>query len=133
MVDKNCVRVRRDSTRNAGSYRCERRRNKRLLCSDLVQVLWKAGNGVPQCEIAVLENLSLAGVGLFMGVYIPEGTEIEIVSDDTHLRGSVKQCRFRENGYVVGLELHPESRWAQQPNSNFWPKHLLDVSLLELD
>ena len=131
VVDKNCVSVSRNSTPNTGGYRHDRRRSKRLLCSDLVQLAWKTADGVPYREIAILENLSLSGVGLFMGLYIPEGTEVRIIADDAHLRGCVKQCRFRENGYIVGLELHPESQWAQQPNSNFWPKHLLDVSLLE--
>ena len=104
-----------------------------MLCSDLVQLHWVESNGAHYHEIAILENLSLAGVGLFTGVAVPEGTEVQIVANDTQLAGCVKQCMFRENGYIVGLELDSKSKWAQAAGRNFLPEHLLDVSLLDLD
>ena len=111
----------------------ERRRTKRLLCSDLVQVHWREPDGESFREIAILENLSLSGVGLFTGVPISTGVEVSIAGNDVELTGRVKQCKFRENGYVVGLELDDRSKWAQQPGTEFMPQHLLDVSLLDLD
>jgi uncharacterized protein YuzE len=45
----------------------------------------------------------------------------------------VKQCTFRENGYVIGIELDEASQRMQRPGREFVPQHLLDVSLLELD
>jgi hypothetical protein len=103
------------------------------LCSDLVQLLWLDANGARRREICILENLSLAGVGLFMGVAVTEGTAVQLVANDLQLSGLVKLCLFRENGYVVGLELDSNSKWAQEPGSDFIPEHLLDVSLLDLD
>jgi hypothetical protein len=114
-------------------YACERRGSKRLLCSDLVQVRWNDDNGRECGEIAILENLSLAGVGLFTGVPIPQDVTVRIRGHEKELVGRVKQCAFRENGYIVGLELDPDSQWAQQPGQEFMPQHLLDVSLLDLD
>ena len=114
-------------------HKGQRRGSKRLLCSDLVQLLWRDANGAPRREIVILENLSLAGVGLFMGVPVPEGTAAQLVANDLKLSGQIKRCLFRENGYVVGMELDPDSKWAQEPGKEFLPEHLLDVSLLDLD
>ena len=112
---------------------CERRGTKRLLCSDLVQLLWLDPKGERCREIVILENLSLAGVGLFMGVPVAKGTEVQIMANELQLAGRVKHCLFRENGYIVGLELDSDSKWAQEPGREFVPEHLLDVSLLDLD
>lgn len=103
------------------------------MCSDLVQLVWLEPDGRSRREIVILENLSIAGVGLFMGVAVPEAIPVQLVANDLHLAGQVKHCRFRENGYVVGLELDPDSKWAQKPGSEFLPEHLLDLSLLDLD
>ena len=121
---------------------CEKRGERRLLCSDLVRVSWMEAE-IRYSEVAVLENLSLAGVGLFTGVPVPEHAPIQIASKRGVLTGVVKNCGFRENGYVIGVELDAESMWAQQPGSGFAqepllpgrlvPEHLIDISLLDLD
>jgi hypothetical protein len=110
----------------------ERRENKRLLCADLVQLTWSEASGKERREIVILENLSLAGVGVFMGVAIPEGATAQLLISELRLTGQVKHCKFRENGYVVGLELDADSKWAQESGREFLPEHLLDVSLLDL-
>lgn len=136
MADKETVRLRgsqQKHTRKATHHACERRGSKRLLCSDLVHVGWYDTDGHTCSEIAILENLSLSGVGLFTGVPIPLECDVHLYGQDTQLTGRVKQCTFRENGYVVGLELDERSKWAQQPGREFVPEHLLDVSLLDLD
>jgi hypothetical protein len=117
----------------AAEQSCERRENKRLLCSDLVQLLWLDPNGQRRREVVILENLSLAGVGLFTGVAVPAGTQVQLLANDLQLAGHIKHCIFRENGYIVGLELNPDSKWAQQPGNTYLPEHLLDVSALDLD
>jgi hypothetical protein len=98
-----------------------------------VQLVWREPCGKSHREIVILENLSLAGVGLFMGVAVAEGTQVQLVANDLLLAGRVTHCLFRENGFIVGLELDPDSRWAQQRGREFLPEHLLDVSLLDLD
>jgi hypothetical protein len=133
MADKVSVRVRGTHNNSRAPYACERRGSKRLLCSDLVQVQWVNPSGERFYEIAILENLSLSGVGLFTGVPLPPDVDVHIKGSKTELVGRVKQCVFRENGYIVGLELDEASKWAQKPGHNFVPEHLLDVSLLELD
>lgn len=133
MSDKIFVKLQGPRPNRSARHTCERRESKRLLCSDLVQLQWVESGGAHYREIAILENLSLAGVGLFTGVAVPEGTEVEIVANDVQLVGYVKQCIFRENGYIVGLELDSKSKWAQAAGRDFLPEHLLDVSLLDLE
>lgn len=133
MADKVIVTPLKSDHSTKKKYSCERRGSKRLLCSDLVQVSWHDGKGQTYREVAILENLSLSGVGLFTGVPVPHNAEIHLAGADAVLRGKVKQCVFRENGYVVGIELDADSKWAQEPGGTFLPQHLLDVSLLDLE
>jgi hypothetical protein len=95
--------------------------------------LWIDAHGGKQREIVILENLSLSGLGLFMGVAVPEGTPVQLLANDLKVSGRIQRCIFRENGYIVGIELDSDSKWVQEPGSEFLPEHLLDVSLLDLD
>jgi len=132
MSDKSCVKL-RGSRQPAAQHQCEKRAGKHLLCSDLVQLLWVDPGGARNQEIAILENLSLSGVGLFTGVSVPEGTQVQLVANSVQLLGRVTACVFRENGYIVGLELDSKSKWAQESGGrDFLPSHLLDGSLLDL-
>lgn len=133
MADKVIVRPLKPHTSIQKRQACERRGSKRLLCSDLVQLSWQDAKGEYFREVAILENLSLSGVGLFTGVPLPPNVEIHLAGAHAVLRGKVKQCVFRENGYIVGIELDDDSKWAQEPGRSFLPQHLLDVSLLDLD
>ena len=133
MADKVSVKLRGTYTSKTKRYACERRQSKRLLCSDLVQLHWGESDGSEHREIAILENVSVTGVGLFTGVPIPVETIVRITANDIELSGRVKQCIFRENGYIVGLELEPGSGRGERSNRAFLPEHLLDVSLLDFE
>ncbi|HEX4771595.1 MAG TPA: hypothetical protein VH351_12230 [Bryobacteraceae bacterium] len=117
----------------SASHSCERRGGNRLLCSNIVRLTWSEPSGERRAEIAILENMSLSGVGLFLGVHVPDGLEIKIAANEMLVSGVVRTCQFRENGWLVCVELDAESKWAQEPKSGFVPEHFLDVSLLQLD
>ena len=93
---------------------------------------WRNAEGMRSSEIVILENLSPVGVGLFAGVPLAPDMSLEISANSMVLRGVVRQCVFRENGYIIGIELDADSKWAQDPKSGFLPQHLLDVSRLDL-
>jgi hypothetical protein len=131
VTDKVTVRLTGSHGRNATRYACERRQSKRLLCSDLVQIHWQEPDGSEFREIAILENLSVACIGLFAGVPIPEGTDVRVTAKDVQFTGRVRECVFRENGYIVGLELDGQSRNGAPDSKDFLPHHLLDVSALD--
>ena len=130
---ENHRRPKRSTSKSGSWHSCERRTYKRLLCADLVRLSWTESSGRRRDETAVLENLSLSGVGLFAGVPVAEGLLLEIAVRDICLKGLVRHCSFRENGYLVSVELDNDSKWVQQPGAGFVPEHLLDVSLLELE
>ena len=67
------------------------------------------------------------------GVAVPEGTPVQLLANELEVSGRIQRCQFRENGYIAGIELDSDSKWAQEPGSEFLPEHLLDVSLLDLD
>jgi hypothetical protein len=133
VADKVSVKLRGTHSSKASRYACERRGSKRLLCSDLVQIDWQELDGAQHREIAILENVSGSGAGLFTGVSIPAGTQVRIAVNDIQLTGCVKHCVFRENGYIVGLELDETSRRTSCSPRDLLPEHLLDVSLLDFE
>lgn len=120
-------------TESARRHFCERRGSKRLLCSDLVQIAWVDNSGRRHSEIAILENLSSSGAGLFCGVRVPAGSAIELLCGAATLGGRVQHCEFRENGFLVGVVLSSGPKWPGKPGDEFYPEHLLDVSLLDFE
>ena len=108
----------------------ERRTERRLLCSNLVEVSWSGMNGHRRTEIGVLENLSREGIGLclYPGTPLERGIELSIGANQMEFTGCVMQCNARENGYFVRLRLAVPREWAD----GFVPEHLFDVTLLDL-
>lgn len=108
----------------------ERRTERRLLCSNLVQISWSASTNHRRTEIGVLENVSSSGFGLciHLGTPIEWGTALSVVANQVEFSGRVMQCSVRENGYLVGLELNDPGEW----DDGFAPEHLLDFMTLSL-
>lgn len=111
-----------------GHPESERRTERRLLCSNLVQVSWSAVNGQRHQEVGVLEDLSKNGFGLSLHTdsRLACGTGISIVANGKQFTGSVTHCRLREGGYHVGFQLDEDCEGFADP------EHLLDVAALDL-
>lgn len=101
----------------------ERRTDNRLLCADLVELVWKDASGRKRRRIANLEDISLSGVCLQVEKEIVPGTSLSIRYGDGELVGTVRHCRFRDIGYFLGVQLEEGCRWSTQ---HFKPQHLLD-------
>jgi hypothetical protein len=101
----------------------EKRADTRLLCAELVELIWDAESGQQRRSIANLEDISLSGACVQIEREIRPGTPVVIKYGDGSLRGTVRHCHFREVGYLLGIELNPESRWSSQ---HYKPQHLLD-------
>ncbi len=106
-----------------------RRVEPRLLCADMVDVLWKDKGGRAKKSVANLEDISLSGACLQVDVAIPLKTPIRITHAKGHLAGIVKYCVFREIGYFLGIEFDSDSRWSLR---QYRPQHLLDPRRLVL-
>ena len=100
----------------------ERRINTRLLCAELVEVIWDEGDRSQQ-RVANLEDISLAGICLHMDKAIGCGTRIVVRYGDGELVGIVRHYRSGEFGHLLGVELQEGSRWSSR---HFRPNHLLD-------
>jgi hypothetical protein len=100
----------------------ERRINTRLLCAELVEVIWNETD-LPQRRVANLEDISLTGICLHMDKVIACGTRIVVRYGDGELVGTVQHCRSGEFGHLMGVQLQEGSRWSSR---HFRPNHLLD-------
>ena len=104
----------------------ERRSDKRMLCAELVEILWEH-DGRHFRRIANLEDISLSGICLHLEKPIPAGTRIIMRYRDGQLCGTIRYCVFREIGYFLGIQLEENCRWS---SLHFRPEHLVDPSEL---
>jgi hypothetical protein len=102
-----------------------RRDDNRLLCAEIVQLVWEDPSGRQRRSVANLEDISLSGLCLQVENPIPTGTPIAMEYGDGELVGTIRYCRFQEWGYFLGIELLDGCRWSSQ---HFRPQHLLDPS-----
>jgi hypothetical protein len=101
----------------------DRRVDDRLLCAELVQMIWHDEMGRERRKIANLEDISLTGVCLQVESPIAAGTVIALQYGDGELLGTIRHCRKQDLGYFLGVELAEGSRWSSQ---HYKPEHLLD-------
>jgi len=112
----------------ASAAASERRRETRLLCSDLVTVQWPDAAGMERKEFGVLENVAPGGASLLVGVPLPAGVAVRISAPPASFTGIARHCCYVTNGYLVGVEFDDSSRWSHEA---YAPEHLLDPCLLE--
>jgi hypothetical protein len=101
----------------------ERRIDNRLLCAEMVQLIYRDERGNQRRRIANLEDISLCGVCLQVESRIPDDTRVIIRYGDGQLVGTVRYCSFRDEGYFIGIQFADGCRWSTK---HFMPQHLLD-------
>ncbi len=101
----------------------DKRRERRLLCAELVQVTFRAHSGRTCFRVTNLEDISSTGVCLQSETAIREGTEVAVDYGYGQFVGMVRYCVFRETGFLIGVEFAHGCKWSQ---SRFQPEHLLD-------
>jgi len=103
----------------------DRRTEKRLWCSDLVQVWWKDSARWRRKGLAVLEDISPSGACVQLEVPLPRGARVRIKHQEWKVEGEARYCLYRDEGYFIGIKLDDDARWSE---SAFKPKHMLDPS-----
>ena len=106
-----------------------RRKERRLLCAEIVDVRWRDISGHANKNAANLEDISSAGVCLQLDSPIPLETTVRIIRSQGELAGTVKHCVFHEMAYFLGVEFDAASRWAVK---QLKPKHVLEPRELVL-
>jgi hypothetical protein len=105
----------------------ERRIDSRLLCAELVEVIWADQKGRQQRRIANLEDISACGACFQVEDPMPCGTSISLRYGDGQLSGTVRYCLYQGLGYFLGVEFDEGCRWSRK---QFRPRHLLDLKQL---
>jgi hypothetical protein len=101
----------------------EKRTDNRLLCAELVELVWQPEHGKHRRSIVNLEDISLSGACVQAEREISTGTPVVINYGDGELLGTVRYCLSHPFGYFLGVELSERSRWSSQ---HYKPQHLLD-------
>jgi hypothetical protein len=101
----------------------DRRNDPRLLCAELVEIMWKDKSGRQRRRVANLEDISLSGICLQVENVVPEGTLLAMRYGDGELAGTVRYCAFRDGAYFLGVRFEDGCRWSSK---HFRPEHLLD-------
>lgn len=102
----------------------DRRTKPRMLCADLVEVLFQNAKGTEQQLTANLEDISTTGVCLQTEEEVPVGTRVEIQHSKGKFAGDVRYCKYSDPvGYFIGIEFTGDAQWTQR---QFKPMHMLD-------
>ena len=105
------------------TFKKDRRIKTRLLCAELVQVIWRDHSVTLKRRIANLDDISPKGACIQLEVFVPNNTSMTLQYGNGQLTGTVRYCSFREGHYVVGIEFDNGSEWSRK---HFHPKHLFD-------
>lgn len=100
-----------------------RRNEARLLCADLIELIWSEPSGQEQRRVANLEDICPGGMSLQLEVPVHVGKRVRVLYREVELVGVVRYAIFRNKAYFIGLELDENSRWSVR---HFVPQHLLD-------
>jgi PilZ domain-containing protein len=103
----------------------ERRKEPRLLCSDLIEV--RVEGAEPADFTANLEDISPSGACLQSEQPIACGAHISLQLGRHRFTGEVRYCVHNEIGYFAGVQFGEGQKWSRQI---YTPKHLLDPASL---
>jgi|SRR5579883_208792 hypothetical protein len=101
----------------------DRRRDTRLLCADLIEVIWHDFNHQEKRKIANLEDISEKGMSLQLECSIHVGTPVRVLYGQVELTGLIRYAVYRNQAFFVGVQLDEQSRWSVR---HFIPEHLFD-------
>jgi hypothetical protein len=105
----------------------ERRTDGRLLCAELVEVIWTDRGGRQRRRVANLEDIAVCGACVQVESPMPCGTHVSLSYGDGYLSGTVRYCLYQGIGYFLGVEFDEGCRWSRK---HFRPRHLLNVQQL---
>jgi hypothetical protein len=101
----------------------ERRTDTRLLCAELVELIWRDEANREHRRMANLEDISLTGLCLCVEAAVREGTAVRVHYGDGELVGVIRYCILRDIGFILGMEFSDGCRWSTK---HFRPQHMID-------
>jgi hypothetical protein len=104
----------------------ERRADDRMLCAELVEIIWDNNSGREQRRVANLEDISPGGICLQTERAITVGASVVVRCRAGAFAGTVRYCLYRGLGYFLGVQFAQGVKWSRQ---EYKPEHLLDPHL----
>jgi len=98
-----------------------------MLCSELVDVVWRDRQGRQRKTLANLEDISSSGMCLQMDIPVHLDTVVQVSYPKGKFEGSVRYCMYREIGYFLGVQFLPGCSWSPE---SYQPQYLLDLRTL---
>jgi|ERR1035441_2472437 hypothetical protein len=102
----------------------QKRSEPRYMCADLVNILIHHEDRTVQEAMANLEDISRSGACVQLEAAVRVGADIEIVCAACRFKGKVRNCRYAETGFDVGVAFDTPGAWDV---SRYEPAHLLPV------
>ena|SRR5438270_2767681 len=87
----------------------ERRSQPRLLDSELVMIFWEY-NGSRLMQLGNVNEVSLDGMSVLVGIALPVGTSLKISYGAGELTGIVRHKTEMPYGQVIGIEFAETSK-----------------------
>ena len=107
----------------------EQRIDPRMMCAELVEVLWKDKAGRLHRDVANLEDISLSGACVQLEKPVQKGTRITVNYGDGEMPATVRYCLYRDLAYFLGVQFDDGCKWSTQ---RFRPQYMLDPRELVL-
>ena len=102
----------------------QKRSEPRYMCAELVNILIHHDDQTVEEAIANLEDISPSGACVHLDAAIQLGSDIEIVCAACRFKGKVRNCRYAEGAYDIGVAFDHPRAWDV---SRYQPAHLLPV------
>jgi hypothetical protein len=102
----------------------QKRSDPRYMCAELVNILIRNEDQTVEEAIANLEDISRSGACVQLEAAVRVGADIEIVCSKCRFKGKVRNCRYVETGYDVGVAFDHPGDWDA---GRYEPAHLLPI------
>jgi PilZ domain len=107
-----------------GRKMMEKRSEPRFMCAELVNIRISHEDQTVEEAIANLEDISPSGACVHLDAAVRLGADIEIVCSTCRFKGKVRNCRYAEGAYDVGIAFDTKRAWDA---SRYVPAHLLPI------
>jgi hypothetical protein len=102
----------------------QKRSEPRYMCAELVNILIRHEDQTVEEAVANLEDISPSGACVQLDAAVRVGADIEIVCATCRFKGQVRNCRYTDGGYDVGVIFDHPRAWDV---SVYEPAHLLPI------
>ena len=102
----------------------KRRRHRRQLCSEVVNISFADTTGRRVADVGIIEDVNHNGLCLSLGISLPVSAAVKISNEQVEADARVCHCSPQDYGYSVGVEFTEGFEWDPR---QWQPQHLLEI------